>query len=204
MGLEFNNILAIGAHPDDIEYSCLGFLLNQKNAGVKILTYTASHGSREDFLKGSIRIKESAKSSEFNNFIFFLRESGKFDYGEIEKEIRIILNSEKVDCVLVHDPNDSHQEHRMLYDIVISAIRRLDLSVIRYKSVSSTNLFHSNLIVNVSDFMEFKFNALAFHESQKSKTYMSKNSIESFHRLYWPGKTTVEFYESFYIESILN
>lgn len=203
MTLRFNNILAIGAHPDDIEYSCLGFLLNQKNIGANVSAYIASHGSRENFSKGGIRIKESAKSFEFNNFILYQRELGEFDYLGIEKEIRLVLKSEKTDCILIHDPNDSHQEHRMIYDISISAARRLNLSIIRYRSVSSTGFFHSNLNIDISNFMDIKFKTLSFHESQKDKTYMSKEAIKSFHNLYLPGSSEENFYESFYIESIL-
>jgi len=203
MNLFFNNVLAVGAHPDDIEYSCLGFLLKQKKFGSKISVFVASHGSRKDATNGDQRIKESIESWKFNGFKFHQRNSGDFNYLEIENEIRKILVSDKFNCILVHDPNDTHQDHRLTYEIVLSAIRRLDISIIRYRSVSSTNLFLNNLVIDIGEFMDQKIKSLAFHASQKDKPYMSKKSIEEFHTLYRPGSKVEKFFETFYIESIL-
>lgn len=202
--IKFSNILAVGAHPDDIEYSCLGFLLKQKNLGANVSVYIASNGSRNDQSKGIIRIQESINSMEFNDFTYYQRESGEFNYLEIESEIRGVLNSERFDCVLVHDPNDTHQEHRLIYEITLSACRRFDLSRIRYRSVSSTNFFQSNLNVDVSYYIDFKFQSLAFHRSQSDKPYMSKKAIELFHTLYKAGPISEELYESFYVEMLLS
>ena len=47
------NILAIGAHPDDIEISCLGYLLKQnKEKKSRISVFIASSGSLKDSTSG--------------------------------------------------------------------------------------------------------------------------------------------------------
>ena len=61
MSLIFKNVLAVGAHPDDIEYSCLGFLLKQKNSGANISTFVVSLGSSND--------KTSERNADLPSFI---------------------------------------------------------------------------------------------------------------------------------------
>ena len=202
MFLHANKILAIGAHPDDVEYSCLGFLLKQKKVGTSISVFNASHGSRGDMLKGNQRVQESAKSWVFNNIELHQNNSSDFDYINLEKQIRDLISENGFDCILVHDPHDSHQEHRITYDITKSALRRLGVSLIRYKSVSSTNFFTSNMLVDISEYFEVKQTTLKLHESQAHKPYMSSKSVELFHSIYQPGSDTSVFYESFFIESL--
>ena len=56
-------ILAIAAHPDDIEISCLGYLLKQnKEKKSKVSVFIASSGSLKDPTSGIKRIKESEKA----------------------------------------------------------------------------------------------------------------------------------------------
>ncbi len=54
----FSRVLAIGAHPDDVEYGCLGFLLKM-SAHSKSHIYVASSGSSGDPSSGLNRIQES-------------------------------------------------------------------------------------------------------------------------------------------------
>ena len=57
------NILAIGAHPDDIEISCLGYLLkNSIEKKSKISVFIVSSGSLKDPTSGMKRIKESKEA----------------------------------------------------------------------------------------------------------------------------------------------
>ena len=42
------NILAIGAHPDDIEYGCAGTLIKYRRQGHKIFLCVATDGYRRD------------------------------------------------------------------------------------------------------------------------------------------------------------
>ena len=46
-------VLAIGAHPDDIEFSCLGFLLRQKKLGAKIEEEDNKYTITADELQGA-------------------------------------------------------------------------------------------------------------------------------------------------------
>ena len=204
MTLRFKKVLAVGAHPDDIEYSSLGFLLMQQSGGASISVFVSSLGSIGDETSGQKRKLESDKSFKLNNFEVFYSENGVFDYAKTESEIRQLLLKNNFDCVVVHDPNDSHQEHRLIYEITSSAARRLSLSFIRYRSVSSNYNYRSNLYLGVDRFMKKKNETLELHVSQKDKPYMQKKSIEDFHTFYNVGDNKEKFYESFFIETLFN
>lgn len=204
MTLQFKKVLAVGAHPDDIEYSSLGFLLMQQSGGASISVFISSLGSVGDVTSGQQRKLESDKSFELNNFKVFYSKNGVFDYTKTESEIRQLLLKNDFDCVMVHDPNDSHQEHRLIYEITSSAVRRLNLSFFRYRSVSSNYNYRSNLYVGVDIFLKKKIETLKLHFSQKDKPYMQQKSIEDFHTFYNVGFNKEKFYESFFIETLFD
>ena len=204
MSLIFKNILAVGAHPDDIEYSCLGFLLKQKNSGANISTFVASLGSFNDKTSGPNRRTESESALGLNGFKQYYSGTADFDYVKTETEIRDLVLKQKFDCVLVHDPRDSHQEHRVTYDITLSAIRRMNLGFVLYRSVSTTNDFKGNYRVGVDGFFEQKLKTLKLHKSQQDKSYMTQDLIESFHTYYHLDLDSDNFYETFNISSLVD
>jgi LmbE family N-acetylglucosaminyl deacetylase len=204
VSLRFNNILAVGAHPDDIEYSCLGFLLKQKNYGAKISTFVASLGSGNDKTSGSARKSESQAALDLNGFEQHYSKDGNFDYVITETEIRNLILGHNFDCVLVHDPRDTHQEHRIIYDITLSAIRRVSLSFILYRSVSTTNDFMYNYSVGIDKFFDRKLKTLQLHKSQQNKLYMARGLIERFHTYYHLDLNSESFYETFNISSLID
>jgi LmbE family N-acetylglucosaminyl deacetylase len=202
MHLNFKKILAVGAHPDDIEYSCLGFLLHQKEMGASITTFVASSGSKSDPTSGVNRINESKESLSFNDFNQYYSKNGSFNYIETEFEIRNLILENGYDCLLVHDPRDSHQEHRFMFDVTLSAIRRVDISFINYRSVSTNHDFTANYRVGIDKFFDHKITSLGFHQSQNTKKYMSLEMIKKFHTYYDLCDSTNNYHELFSIQSI--
>jgi LmbE family N-acetylglucosaminyl deacetylase len=204
MGLKFEKILVIGAHPDDIEYSCLGFLLKQKEQGSSIYAYVASLGGINDPSSGLERKIESDAALSLNGFEKFYTQNNHFDYFEIEKAIRSLVLKFGIDCVMVHSPLDTHQDHRLLHDITLSALRRIKVNLILYRSVSTTREFVPNLQVGVEQYMSLKLKTLLLHKSQLDKVYMDKVMIEKFHTYYNIFENSEKFYEAYTIVSIVD
>jgi LmbE family N-acetylglucosaminyl deacetylase len=199
------NILAIGAHPDDIEISCLGYLLKEKKEKKsKVTVLILSTGSMHDPTSGLKRIKESRKALKYIkdlNFNYINNKGIKvFNYEIICNKVRKLILSTKFDEVLVHDPNDTNQEHILAYNIVKTAIRRLAINLIRYRSISSTNDFKANLYVDVKDFIATKKKSLKFHKSQKFHEYFEEKYIDSFHNNFFAYIKGLEVSESFFQE----
>jgi LmbE family N-acetylglucosaminyl deacetylase len=190
--MKFKSILAIGAHPDDIEFSCFGFLLKQNLSGSKINIFIASPDSN---LKGDQTDQRKQESIEAFKLIpdskVIFRNVNKIlndDYEKLSDQIRNIVIEESVDLVLVHSSiNETHQEHRLLNEITISALRRLPVSIFLYKSPSVTNNFNSNLLINIEKHYEIKLKAIKKHASQSDRTYMQEDAIKIFNQG-WNGK----------------
>ena len=203
----FSSILAIGAHPDDIEFSCFGFLLKQQKIGSKIKVYIVSPDSLTDNPITDKRIQESIESfSLIPNTDLLIRNKNNInneDYQLIADEIRNLVNKNKVDLVLVHYPNDTMQEHRLLHDIVMTALRRLPVSVFLYKSPSTSHNFIPNFISNIKHEYLTKVNALKKHKSQSNKEYMSEESIKIFNTGWNGKKIGIDVCEEFYIERLI-
>lgn len=199
------NILAIGAHPDDIEISCLGYLLKQnKENKSKVTVLILSTGSVHDSTSGLKRIKESKEALKYIkdlNFKYINNKGIKVsNYETICNKVRKLILSTKFDEVLVHDPNDTNQEHVLAYDIVKTALRRFAINLIRYRSISSTNDFKANLYVDVKDFIATKKKSLKFHKSQKFHEYFEDEYIDSFHNNFSAYIKGLKVSESFYQE----
>lgn len=199
------NILAIAAHPDDIEISCLGYLLKEnKEKKSKISVFIASSGSLKDTTSGINRIRESKKALKCIKDINFNYRSNKgikiSDFEKISNKIRKLIIDINPDEILVHDPNDTHNEHSLVYDIVKTASRRLAINLIRYQSVSSSNSFKANLYIDVKDYLAIKKKSLKFHKSQQFHEYFSDKYIESFHNNFFAYNRGIKISEAFFEE----
>ena len=156
--MKFKNILAVAAHPDDLEFSCFGFLLKQQKNGSNIHAYVASPDSEEKNFFDK-RIEETNDSfGLINNSNIFIRNKNKIfdnDYVEIADSIRQIILDNNIDLVLVHSKDDTHQEHRLMHDIVMTATRRLPLNILGYRSPSTEN-FNGKFIIDIKDEYDLK------------------------------------------------
>jgi N-acetylglucosamine malate deacetylase 1 len=124
------NILAFGAHPDDIELSCAGTLAKYFKQGHKVNIAIATDGSAghptmtaKDLIK--IRKKESAEAAKIIDAeLFWLGFPDQFLIDN--KETRIIfidtIRKCKPDVILTHYPGDHHQDHRMISELVFNTI----------------------------------------------------------------------------------
>jgi LmbE family N-acetylglucosaminyl deacetylase len=202
--MSFNNILAIGAHPDDIEYSCFGFLLKQHKNGSNIYACILSPDSLNDGQLAQERTEESVKALRLiPNIQFFIRDKNNIDesqYQIISDELRNIVLSNNIDTILVHSKEyDTMQEHRLLHDITMTALRRLPVNIILYRSPSISNNFISNFFVDIKDEYETKIVAIKEHKTQMNKPYMSDESIRIFNQNWNAKSFGIDYMEEFNI-----
>jgi len=198
-------VLAIGAHPDDIELGCLGYLMKlAKDAHIR--AYVASLGSIGDPTTGPHRRKESQKALAVLN-CEELRFRGKAgiemsDFDEIHEELYDMIQSFQPDLILCLGPHDSHQEHRYIYELMMTGARRLHSSIMTYGIVSNTLDFQPRIFVDISDQYLEKKKALQFFTSQKDRYYMQDDFLDIFHTHKYPILHGLTFCESFQCERI--
>jgi len=164
------NVLAIGAHPDDIEYGCAGTLIKYAERGhhiyLMVLTSGQEGGSSE------IRKQEQENAAELMSVqkIFW---GGYHDTQlplnkELIEKIEEVLGEVNPDLILVNFGDDTHQDHRILTQATMSATRYV--RNVLFFEVPTTQNFNPQVYVDISDTLERKSQVLNAHASQVMKT----------------------------------
>jgi len=197
------SVLGIAAHPDDLEYGCFGTLFKFRS-NFSLAIYIASLGGENDPTSGLDRKRECENALAYLNpdKIVFREKVGVDSYLEIVQELETIIKSENVSLVLVPSHRDSHQDHRKVSKMAISAIRRSDISVLFYSLLSSDLSFRARLFVDITDCFYLKMKALKSHKSQSQKYYMSEKYLEIFHSDSFANLHGIECVERFEIDRL--
>ncbi len=166
-------IIAVGAHPDDIEISCSGTLCYLKSVGYSIVSVYLTKG--EGGGDSEKRVIESKKSNEIigtSKVIF-----ADFKDMEVPNSIEVISYLENIckkynpDIVFTHSAQDTHQDHRSISASSLSAFRKVPL-LLSYESPSTTPNFIPSVFFDITNFMDKKEKILEYHQTQKQKDYM--------------------------------
>ena len=171
------NVLAIGAHPDDIEYGCGGLLLEYHKQGAAIYLAVMTDGA----MAGDPQVRraeqaESARLMGAKDIFWGGYEDTKLPMDQtviatIEEKLKVVRPS----LVLVQGPTDTHQDHRALTQATLSATRYTS-NVLFYEG-PTTKDFLPTVFVNIAEVVEGKMNLLQAHESQVEKTNIEDMSI---------------------------
>jgi LmbE family N-acetylglucosaminyl deacetylase len=171
------NILALGAHPDDIEYGCAGTLMKYADRGhhifLLVLTSGQEGGSKE------IRQQEQEAAAE----VMKVQKVFWGDYHDTQlplnkqliEKIEEVLVEVKPDLILVNYGDDTHQDHRILTQATMSATRYV--RNVLFFEVPTTQNFNPQVFVDISDTLDRKFKVLEAHASQVMKTNIEDMSI---------------------------
>lgn len=171
------NLLAIGAHPDDIEFGCGGTLIKYAEKGHNVyflvLTMGGIGGNPE------IRKKEQEEAVKFIKAkqVFW----GNFQDTELPVNksvisvIEDVINKIKPRIVFFNFFDDTHQDHRVIAQAGVSATRYIK-EVLYYEVPSSQN-FQPDIFVDIGDVLGRKLELLKIHTSQVDKTKIKDLTI---------------------------
>jgi LmbE family N-acetylglucosaminyl deacetylase len=183
-------VLAIGAHPDDIELGAGGFihrLIARSQAAVKLLVLTegahALHAG--DRYEPATRRVEAAAAADLLGVqagglevLAYpdcrLHEHGHQVIVEIESRLFGPDLAPQFDLVLTHSGEDSHADHRAAHEATLSAVRGFHGSVLLYQSPSTKpNGFRPTFFVELDQAAVAKKDAaIQAHVSQRDKAFM--------------------------------
>lgn len=200
----FSRVLAIGAHPDDIELGCFGTLAKLKESGSKISFLVATCGGvGGEIEKRRQEAKKSAGILGVDVHFADLEDTAIPEGHPTIKIIEDIINEFHPTVVFVHSPNDTHQDHRSVSRAATSAARFVP-SVFFYQTPSSTRFFNPNFFIDVTDFINLKVKAVRVHKSQGQNVYMADRAVKGLSeflglQLYQGGK----YFEGFEIHQII-
>lgn len=171
------NILAIGAHPDDIEFGCGGTLIKYAQAGHNVSLFIATEGSFGG--DPGTRRKEQQESAAFMGAkeVFW----GGFTDTEVVSNRQLIckideaIKKVKPDLALLNYQDDIHQDHRGVALAGISATRYV--REVLFFEVPTTYHFEPATFVDIHDVLDKKLHLLEFHASQVDKTRVQNLTI---------------------------
>jgi LmbE family N-acetylglucosaminyl deacetylase len=182
--LNYSSVLCLSPHPDDIELSMSGTILNHPGTNFDILT--CSYGTKSDKSSSKKRFKEIEdfweRSSCTNVRLFFLS-LYLTDYTE-DKLISLIEKQgyyKEPEAILIPSNKDTHFEHLLVNRIGLSLGRSKLIDIIEYKSLSTLPEWTPNLFIDISVKNQFKINLLQTIKSQNTKPYFDKETLEAFH-----------------------
>ena len=172
------NILAIGAHPDDIEVGCGGTLIQYAQKGHNVFLLVCTLGEKGGMAE--TRYEEQLKAAEIMGVkdVFWgnFQDTELPDKGnEIIHMVESYIDSIKPDFIFVNFVEDTHQDHRRVNKSVLSATRYVK-NVLFYE-VPTTSNFFPNIYVDIGSVLERKLEALKAHASQVMKTNIPDLSI---------------------------
>ena len=183
------NILAVGAHPDDLELLCAGTLSKYINSGNKVVMYHTCNGDKGGFNKTPEEIRKEREIEARNAACIIGAESrgGDFEDGNVyvndkSKKLMVeIIRKYKADVIITHHPDDYHTDHINTSRLVTEANYMSSIpnyiTKSHYLKKIPTIFFMETLgginfipeyYVDISDTIEIKKKMIAAHKSQVS------------------------------------
>jgi len=171
------NILAIGAHPDDIEFGCGGTLMRYAQKGHRVYLLVLTSGGVGGAPGRRRHEQEKAAHYMKARKVFW----GDFTDTEVPRDRSVItlieqtIKQVKPDLVLFNYLADVHQDHRALAHAALSASRYI--REVLYYEVPTTQGFEPDVFVDISRVMAKKLTLLRIHCSQMHRTRVKNLSI---------------------------
>ena len=169
-------ILALGAHPDDIEIFMYGLLSIYKKKGNKVYAIIATDGAKGGAQKGSVLAKKRAQETieglkKLSLPIFLNIPDGCL--GEDPQHRKIIReNILKImpDLIITHSQNDYHSDHKSLSLITKEAVSHY-IPILNCDTLMGIN-FNPNYYVDITDHYFEKKEAILKHKTQKPRRFV--------------------------------
>ncbi len=179
------DILAVGAHPDDIELSCAGTLAKEIAAGKKVGVLDLTRGELGSRGSAEIRDLEAAESSKILGL--HIRENLGFRDGFFindeyhQKEIIKIIRKFQPEIVLCNAIDDRHIDHgkgsKLTSDACfLSGLRRIEtkLNGVNQKEWRPKHVYHyiqwkeiePDFVVDITGFNDIKMESVRAYKTQ--------------------------------------
>lgn len=172
-------ILAIGAHPDDIEIGCGGTLLRlmeEEDAEIHCLVMSAGEKNGDPVVRLQ-EINEVKKTTGFNYIIQNFPDSNIFISIKLISTIEEAINILKPDMILTHHPQDYHHDHRAISEATVEAGRN-EPNILYYESVLTRN-FQPLIISDISQYITSKLTMIQRYSSQIDANHLNTDTVRS-------------------------
>jgi len=171
------NILAIGAHPDDIEFGCGGSLLKYSRLGHNVNMLVITDGSFG--ADPGVRRKEQELAAEFIGakklYWGDLPDTQVVDNHDLILKIENAVKAVNPDLVFLNFYDDVHQDHRAIAQAGVSATRYI--KEVLFYEVPTTQHFQPEIFIDIDELLADKLKLVSIHASQVNRTKVANLSI---------------------------
>jgi LmbE family N-acetylglucosaminyl deacetylase len=204
------NVLAVGAHSDDIEIGCGGVVARHVKKGDNVYMLVMTMPEYTYYNGKVLRSRDEGERETINGakvlgakLIQLNFETKKLPYShETVEAINELIDKHNIDTIYTHWCHDTHQDHMRTTQSVISAGRFVPTILMyepEYPAGRSYLGFRNQYYVDITKTFNIKMDAIKQHESQLRK-YELNGFLEAIkarcrHRGYEIGKKYAECFE---------
>jgi len=173
------NVLAVGAHPDDVEAGCAGTVGLHTAKGDKVYFLVLTRGE----VSGDPEVKEVAcrESVELLGVagLFFggLRDTMIPDGIETIRVIEKVMDVVCPDIVYTHSFKDVHQDHRRAASASLSAARNCK-RILMYETPNTLKEFSPQAFTDIGRTFELKKRVLRLFGNESKRFSLAAKAIE--------------------------
>jgi LmbE family N-acetylglucosaminyl deacetylase/ActR/RegA family two-component response regulator len=149
-------VLAIGAHPDDVEIGIGGTLAAHAAAGDSITILTLSAGDRDGGIQNAWA--EGSRSAAIVGATLVLEPNAEAFISATEPTtsiIRRLIDELDPTIIYTHSKNEQGQDHRAVYEATVAAAGSAR-TIASYQGTGATVEFQPNRFVTIDGFVDVK------------------------------------------------
>ncbi len=179
--LEWDSVICLSPHPDDIEASMGGTIFKYKHT--RFTSVVFSTGSVNDPVTDAARWEEC---NEYWKNVYHIKQFfmasllNKLTEEEWINLLEKTFKLSKFDAIFLPSNQDTHYEHRFVNGIGMALTRSTPVSIIEYKSPSTLDSWIPNMFVEIGDVADEKVKRLGRFKSQQ-KLYFQTEYMKAFH-----------------------
>jgi LmbE family N-acetylglucosaminyl deacetylase/CheY-like chemotaxis protein len=178
-------VLAIGAHPDDVEIGVGGILLRHADRGDRVAVLTLTGGEQGG--DTAARAAESQRAADLMNARLYHREladTSVSDGGLTIGTIKEVIDEISPGTIYTHTARDVHQDHRNVHSATLVAARGIP-RIYCYQAPSTSVEFEPTKFIGIDQQIDRKLEVIEVFTSQvEVRSYLDPDLLRSTAR-YW-------------------
>jgi LmbE family N-acetylglucosaminyl deacetylase len=163
-------VLAIGAHPDDIELGIGGTLAALSSAGVRVIMAIVSVPANYEARAAEARDSAAILGCELRILLEgACRRIEDLKNYQLVGMLDALVHESRPAAMLTHGPTDFHRDHVALHHAAVSAQRIAPFDLYSYGPTMTRPVpvaFQANAYVDITGTIDTKLEAIAAHKSQ--------------------------------------
>jgi LmbE family N-acetylglucosaminyl deacetylase len=165
-------VLAIGAHPDDLEVGAGGLLARLAAEGADVTMVIVSIPNHREQRYAEAEAGARTIDAELVVLNDACARVEDLPMHELVRRLDHVVGDTRPDLVITHSANDLHWDHGLVHRATVSALRRTPCDLLAFLSSPELNAqtrAMGTCFADVSEYIDTKLRAINCHASQLSR-----------------------------------